>query len=158
MCPNVGHSAPTSSFPKYVFLQVKNSFVTIVNGLTVWNCFNFRMVIYYFISMPTASTKWVNWEWRSKGTSTLHFWIKRYLAQIKLLNFLIFFYIPSYSPIDGSFGSKTVTGVLLAHLKREGIPMFAGKTGPRIPWLRMFDEQFIYLKMGSFNCSEKCRK
>ena len=32
-----------------------------------WNCFSFWMVNYYFRSMPTASTKFVNLEWRSKG-------------------------------------------------------------------------------------------
>ena len=39
MCPNFGHPALTSSFTKYEFLQVKNSFATIVNGLSVLKLF-----------------------------------------------------------------------------------------------------------------------
>ena len=39
VCPNFGHPAPTSSFTKYTFLQVKNSFATIVNGLSLLKLF-----------------------------------------------------------------------------------------------------------------------
>ena len=39
VCPNFGHPALTSSFTKYKFLQVKNSFATIVNGLSVLKLF-----------------------------------------------------------------------------------------------------------------------
>ena len=56
-CPNFGHPAQTSSFTKYDFLQVKNYFATIVNVLSV-----LQLVIYYFRSMPIASTKCVNLE------------------------------------------------------------------------------------------------
>ena len=35
VCPNFGHPALTSSFTKCKFLQVNNSFATIVNGLSV---------------------------------------------------------------------------------------------------------------------------
>ena len=56
--PNFGHPDLNSSFTKYKFLHMKNSFKTVVNGLI---CFSFRMVIYYFYSVPTAaSTKCVN--------------------------------------------------------------------------------------------------
>ena len=54
VCPNFGHPALTSSFTKYNFLQVKTSYATIVNELSVLKLFSFRMVIYYFRSMPTA--------------------------------------------------------------------------------------------------------
>ena len=36
VCPNFGHPALTSSFTKYEFLQVKNSFATILNELSVF--------------------------------------------------------------------------------------------------------------------------
>ena len=39
VCPNFGHPALTSSFTKYKFLQMKNSFATIVNGLSVLKLF-----------------------------------------------------------------------------------------------------------------------
>ena len=39
VCPNFGHPALTSSFTKYKFLQVKNSFATIVNELSVLKLF-----------------------------------------------------------------------------------------------------------------------
>ena len=39
MCPNFGHSALTSSFTKYKFLQVKKSFATVVNGLSILKLF-----------------------------------------------------------------------------------------------------------------------
>ena len=56
VCPNFGHLALTSSFTKYKFLQVKNNFLSFLS---------LQMVIYYFHSMHTASTKCVNLEWRS---------------------------------------------------------------------------------------------
>ena len=65
VCPNFGHPVLTSSFTKYRFLQVKNSLAKIVNGLSVLRLFQFRMVIYCFLSMTTASTKCVNLKWRS---------------------------------------------------------------------------------------------
>ena len=39
VCPNFGHPALTSSFNEYKFLQVKNSFAKIVNGLSVFKLF-----------------------------------------------------------------------------------------------------------------------
>ena len=39
VCPNFGHPALTQSFTKYQFLQVKNSFAIIVNGLSVFKLF-----------------------------------------------------------------------------------------------------------------------
>ena len=39
VCSNFGHPAIISSFTKYRFLQVKNSFSTIVNGLSVLKLF-----------------------------------------------------------------------------------------------------------------------
>ena len=39
VCPNFGHPALTPSFTKYRFLQVKNSFATNVNGLSVLKLF-----------------------------------------------------------------------------------------------------------------------
>ena len=36
---NFGHPALISSFTKYTFLQVKNSFAPIVNGMSVLNLF-----------------------------------------------------------------------------------------------------------------------
>ena len=39
VCPNFGHPALTSSFTKYEFLQVKNSFATILNKLSVFKLF-----------------------------------------------------------------------------------------------------------------------
>ena len=38
-CPNSEHPALTSSFKKYKFLQMKNSFATIANGLSVLKLF-----------------------------------------------------------------------------------------------------------------------
>ena len=35
VCPYFGNPALTSSFTKYTFLKMKNSFATIVNGLSV---------------------------------------------------------------------------------------------------------------------------
>ena len=46
----------------------KKSFATIVSGLSVLKFFSFLMVINYFRSITTASTKWVNLEWRSWAT------------------------------------------------------------------------------------------
>ena len=57
VCPNFGHLALTSS----LINAGENSFATLVSEL---NCFSFRIVI-FFCSMPTASTKYVNLEWRS---------------------------------------------------------------------------------------------
>ena len=39
VCPNFGHPALTSSFTKYKFLHVKNSFETNVNGPSVLKLF-----------------------------------------------------------------------------------------------------------------------
>ena len=39
VCPNFGHPALTPSFTKYKFLQVKNSFATLVNELSVLKLF-----------------------------------------------------------------------------------------------------------------------
>ena len=39
MCPNFRHPALTPSFTKYKFLQVKNSFATLVNELSVLKLF-----------------------------------------------------------------------------------------------------------------------
>ena len=39
VCPNFRHPALTSSFIKYNFLEVKNSFAAIVNGLSVLKLF-----------------------------------------------------------------------------------------------------------------------
>ena len=39
MCPNFGHPALTSSFTKYIFLEVTNSFATLVNELSVLKLF-----------------------------------------------------------------------------------------------------------------------
>ena len=39
VCPNFGHPALTPSFTKYKFLQVKNSFETLVNELSVLKVF-----------------------------------------------------------------------------------------------------------------------
>ena len=50
-CSNFGLPALTSSFSKYNFLQVKNSFATTVKGLSVG-----------VLIMSTASTKRVNLE------------------------------------------------------------------------------------------------
>ena len=40
VCPNFGHPALTSSFTKYKFLQMKNSFETNVNGTSVLKLFH----------------------------------------------------------------------------------------------------------------------
>ena len=42
------HPALTSSFTKYEFLKVKNSFVTIVNGLSVFKLFQISNVVLLF--------------------------------------------------------------------------------------------------------------
>ena len=39
VCPNFGHPALTPSFTKYNFLQVKTSYATIVNELSVLKLF-----------------------------------------------------------------------------------------------------------------------
>ena len=39
MCPNFGHPALTSAFTKYKLLEVKNSFATLVNVLSVLKLF-----------------------------------------------------------------------------------------------------------------------
>ena len=39
MCPNFGHPALTPTFTKYNFLQVKNSFATLENELSVLKLF-----------------------------------------------------------------------------------------------------------------------
>ena len=44
LCPNFGHPAPTSTFTKYEFLQMKNSFATIVNRLSVLKLFEILKV------------------------------------------------------------------------------------------------------------------
>ena len=62
VCPNFGHPALTSSFTKHTYLKVINIFITILNEPSVLHFFSFRMVIYYFRSMPTAPTKCVNLE------------------------------------------------------------------------------------------------
>ena len=41
VCPNFGHPALTSSFTKYKFLQVKRSFATLMNELSVLKLFQF---------------------------------------------------------------------------------------------------------------------
>ena len=65
VCPNFGHRALTSSFNKHKTWQKKNSFATIVNEVSFWNCISFQMVILLFRSIPTASTKYINPKWRS---------------------------------------------------------------------------------------------
>ena len=52
VCPNFGHTALTLLFRKYICLQVKKQ--------KLLDCFSFRMVMYYFCSMPTESRKCVN--------------------------------------------------------------------------------------------------
>ena len=54
--PNFGHPALTSSFTNYTFLTVENRFATTVKRLSAFRkCFSFRILIYYFHSMTTAS-------------------------------------------------------------------------------------------------------
>ena len=63
-CPNFGHTAVTSSFFKYKYLQEKKWFERIVN-CQFWNIFIFQMVIYHFRRMPTAATNFVLSAWRT---------------------------------------------------------------------------------------------
>ena len=58
MCPNFGHLSLTSSLTKYQYLQMKNSFATIVNEMSVLKLF--QLSNGYFCSMPTASIKCKN--------------------------------------------------------------------------------------------------
>ena len=68
VCPNSGHPVQTSSFTKYNFLQVKNNFATIVNGMSVLKVFSLRMVIYYFRYMPIQHLHTCNiLKWQSLG-------------------------------------------------------------------------------------------
>ena len=49
VCPKFGHPALTSSYKKYKFLQVKNSFATIVNGLSGFrfvSAFEWQFIIF----------------------------------------------------------------------------------------------------------------
>ena len=54
-CPNFGHLTLLRHLQNIIFLQVKNSFETIVKDCQFLIFFSFRMVLYYFCSMPTAS-------------------------------------------------------------------------------------------------------
>ena len=66
-CPNFGHSVLNSQFTKHKFLQMKIVLQQLWMNWQYWNYFSFRKMIRYFHSMPTASTKCVNLEWRSWG-------------------------------------------------------------------------------------------
>ena len=92
---NFGHPALISSFTKYKFLLVKNSFATSVNERSVWNCFGFRIIIFvaciqHLRSAETendtfragcpklgyttlAKTYWVDCLSRSGSSSIVHF-------------------------------------------------------------------------------------
>ena len=52
MCPNFGHPALTPSFTKYNFFQIKNSFATLVNELSVLKLFQLfsQKVLHLFCS------------------------------------------------------------------------------------------------------------
>ena len=50
VCPNLGHPALTSSFTKYNFFQIKTSFATFVNDLSVLKLLQFSMAIYIFVA------------------------------------------------------------------------------------------------------------
>ena len=66
VCPNIGHAALTASFAKKSkFLQVKNSFATIVNELSI--LILFRLLNGDLLFSQYASTKCVNLELRSYG-------------------------------------------------------------------------------------------
>ena len=54
-CSNFGHLAV--KFKSYLFAREIFFFETIVNGLSVMKMFQFRIVILFFRSMPTVSTK-----------------------------------------------------------------------------------------------------
>ena len=68
----VGYNALTSDtlpqtllFTKYIFLQVKNNFATIMNELPVLILFQLLNIDLLFCSLSTASTKCVDLERRS---------------------------------------------------------------------------------------------
>ena len=65
VCPNFGHTALTSSLTKYKFLQMKNSFATIVNESSVLKLFQLstvsnRVVCPYFehTALTSSFTKY----------------------------------------------------------------------------------------------------
>ena len=60
VCPNFRHPALSSSFTKCEYLQEKNSFAAIVNGLSV---FSFRSLIFFVACLQF--TKCLNLKWRS---------------------------------------------------------------------------------------------
>ena len=60
--PNFGHPVLTSSLTKYKLLQVKNSFATIVNGLSVLKLFYFSNGKLLFSMPHTASIMYGNLE------------------------------------------------------------------------------------------------
>ena len=62
VCRNFGHPTLTPSFTKYTFFQIKNSFATLVNELSVLKLFQLSNGDLFFRSMTTACTKRVNLE------------------------------------------------------------------------------------------------
>ena len=64
VCRNFGNPTLTLSVTKYNIYRWKIDLQKLWIDCQYWICFSLRMVIYYLRSMPTASTKCVNLEFR----------------------------------------------------------------------------------------------
>ena len=64
-CPKFGHPIRTLAYHNKVLIFWEGNFFFEIFWMNyqLWNCFSFRMVMYYFRSLP--STKRVNLKWRS---------------------------------------------------------------------------------------------